>query len=51
MNSTHVVLPIDYELARSIIPRKYEILRAGIHNFLPSLPQDQYPVRTNLYMA
>lgn len=45
MNGTHAILPIGYELARSIIPRKYGILRAGIHKFLPSWPQDQYPVR------
>lgn len=51
MNGTYAVIPIDYELARSIIPMKYGILTAGIHSLLPSLPRDQYPVRTIPHMA
>ena len=44
INGTYAVLPIDYELARSIIPSRYRILNAGIHRFFPSLPTDKYPV-------
>lgn len=44
INGTYAVLPIDYELARSIIPSSYGILNAGIHRFFPSLPTDKYPV-------
>lgn len=49
INGTYAVLPIDYELARSIIPRRYGILDAGIRRFLPYLPRDKYPVRSMLY--
>lgn len=49
INGTYAVLPIDYELARSIIPRRYRILDAGIRRLLPSLPGDKYPVRSILH--
>ena len=35
INGTYSVLPIDSEVARSIIPKKYGILFAGIRSFLP----------------
>lgn len=44
-NGTFAIIPIAYELARSIIPKRYGILNAGIRRFLPDFPQDKYPVR------
>jgi hypothetical protein len=45
INETLAVLPISYELARSIIPAKYNILQ-GYKQFLPAFPADSYPVRS-----
>jgi len=43
INSTIAILPIPYELARSIIPKKYGILKDAWTSFLPDLPKDMYP--------
>lgn len=50
INATLVVLPIDYELAKSIIPSQYGILRESIKNALPGFPEDKYPVRHGMTM-
>jgi len=45
INGTLAVLPIDFEMAREIIPRQYGILRESIRELLPMFPEDKYPVR------
>jgi hypothetical protein len=47
INGTYAVLPIDYKLARRIIPSRYGILKKAIRKALPRLPKGKYPVRTN----
>lgn len=39
------MLPLDYSVARAIIPNKYGILRQSIKAALPFFPEDKYPVR------
>ena len=45
VNGSFVVLPLDYDVARAIIPSKYGILRQSIKAVLPFFPEDKYPVR------
>lgn len=45
INGSFVVLPLDYSVARAIIPSQYGILRQSIKAALPSFPEDKYPVR------
>ena len=45
INGSFVVLPLDYNVARTIIPRKYGILKQSIKANLPFFPEDKYPVR------
>ena len=49
INGSLVVLPLDYNVARAIIPRKYGILRQSIKAVLPFFPEDKYPVRASRY--
>lgn len=51
INGTYTILPIDYELARSIIPRRYGILKHSIREVLPGFPEGKYPVRTIFLQA
>ena len=44
INSTIIVLPINFTLARSIIPSQYKILKKQYKAWMPDLPSDQYPV-------
>ena len=44
INGSFVVLPLDYSVARAIIPRKYGILKHSIKAVLPFFPEDKYPV-------
>ena len=44
INGSFVVLPLDYNLARTIIPRKYGILKQSIKAVLPFFAEDKYPV-------
>lgn len=44
INSTLSVVPIPYELARSIIPSQYKILTRAYQSLLPGFPKDKYPV-------
>jgi hypothetical protein len=44
VNGTIAVLPISYDLARSIVPAEFAILKDQIKAWLPWLPDDQYPV-------
>ena len=44
INGTVSVVPIPYELARSIIPAKYNILSSAYESLLPGFPADSYPV-------
>ncbi|MCJ1401129.1 hypothetical protein MMC11_004341 [Xylographa trunciseda] len=43
INGTVAVLPIEYTLARSIIPSQYPILN-GYQQLLPGFPADKYPL-------
>ncbi|MCJ1284784.1 hypothetical protein MMC26_004120 [Xylographa opegraphella] len=43
INGTVAVLPIEYTLARSIIPAQYPILN-GYKHLLPGFPTDKYPL-------
>lgn len=45
INETLTVLPLDYAIARKIIPSQYDILTKVIHAVLPWFPPDKYPVR------
>lgn len=45
INGTTAVVPISYDLARSIIPAKYPILTAQYESLLPGFPKNSYPVR------
>ena len=44
INATYLVLPIDFALARSIVPNQYRILRESIQDALPGFPADKFPV-------
>ena len=45
INGSFVVLPLDFSVARAIVPKKYAILRQSIKAVLPFFPEDKYPVR------
>lgn len=44
VNATYAIVPIDYSLARSIIPSEYKILDSQIKKALPTLPEGTFPV-------
>jgi hypothetical protein len=46
LNATYAIVPIDYSLARSIIPSEYGILNGQMKKALPALPEGTFPVRT-----
>ena len=48
VNGTVAIVPISYDLARSIIPAQYPILKKQYQQWLPWLPEDHYPVRCRL---
>jgi hypothetical protein len=43
LNGTLAMLPISMDLARSLIPAKYQILTNAIRDLLPGFPSDTYP--------
>ena len=45
INASYVILPLEYNAARAIIPSKYGILSESIKAVLPFFPKDKYPVR------
>ena len=45
INGSLVVLPLDYGVARAIVPSRFGILRQSIKAVLPFFPEDKYPVR------
>lgn len=45
INASFVVLPLEYSVARAIVPSKYGILRESIKAVLPFFPENKYPVR------
>ena len=45
INGSLIVLPLDYSVARAIIPSKYGILNQSIKAVLAFFPEDKYPVR------
>lgn len=49
INGTIAIVPISYQLARSIIPAKYGILREAYENQLPGFPGDSYPVLSPIH--
>ena len=48
INGSFVVLPLDYDVARAIVPSRFGILKQGIKAVLPFFPEDKYPVRNDL---
>ncbi|TVY78317.1 hypothetical protein LSUE1_G003884 [Lachnellula suecica] len=44
INNTIAVVPISYNLARSIIPSQYGILTKAYKSLLPGFPKDSYPL-------
>lgn len=46
-NSTMVIVPIDYALARRIVPKKWGILTNAYLSLLPGFPKDKYPVSSS----
>ncbi|EGP89261.1 uncharacterized protein MYCGRDRAFT_108774 [Zymoseptoria tritici IPO323] len=44
INGTTAIVPIPYDVARSIIPSEYGILRDAYEKLMPDLPKDMYPV-------
>ena len=48
VNGSVAMLPINYTLARSLIPSQYPILKAQYQAWLPSLHADKYPVRISI---
>jgi hypothetical protein len=51
INGTLVVIPISYDLARSIIPAQYNILKEAYKSQLPGFPHDSYPVGISLMIT
>ncbi|KAK2630021.1 hypothetical protein QTJ16_000841 [Diplocarpon rosae] len=43
-NGTFIVVPIDYTLARSIVPAEWAINKDAYRSLLPDLPRDRYPL-------
>ncbi|KAM3424747.1 hypothetical protein BST61_g6731 [Cercospora zeina] len=43
INGTSAIVPIPYEVARSIIPAQYGILREAYEKLIPGFPKDMYP--------
>ncbi|PBP21191.1 hypothetical protein BUE80_DR007749 [Diplocarpon rosae] len=43
-NGTFLVVPINYDVARSIIPKKWAINKEAYRSLLPDLPGDLYPL-------
>jgi hypothetical protein len=43
INATIAILPIPFDLARSIIPKQYNILSHAWRHLLPDLGEDMYP--------
>lgn len=48
INSTTAVIPIDFAVARTIIPKQYAILKNSIYQTLPCFPKDKYPVSSTI---
>jgi len=44
INGTLSILPIPYSLARSIVPKKYGILKHAYQSLIPGFPRESYPV-------
>ena len=45
INSTIIVIPVNYTQARAVIPSQYPILTKQYQQWMPNLGDDQYPVR------
>lgn len=45
INASYFILPLEYSVARAIIPSKYGILKESINAVLPFFPEHKYPVR------
>ena len=43
-NGTLAIIPIEYAIARSIIPAQYPILNHSYRELFPNLPAGMYPV-------
>jgi hypothetical protein len=44
VNGTYAIMPISFDLARSMIPSQYPILTQQYKQWIPSLADDEYPV-------
>ncbi|KAL9622256.1 MAG: hypothetical protein Q9160_003439 [Pyrenula sp. 1 TL-2023] len=43
-NESAAIVPIDYDLARSIVPANYTIMTGAYESLLPNWPKGKYPV-------
>ncbi|KAI5367092.1 hypothetical protein Slin15195_G022250 [Septoria linicola] len=43
INGTTAIVPVPYDVARSIIPAQYGILREAYEKLIPGFPKDMYP--------
>lgn len=43
INGTTAIIPIPYDLARSIVPSQYGILTRAYQALIPNFPSDMYP--------
>lgn len=43
INGTTAIIPIPYDIARSIVPSKYAILVAAYRKLFPGIQEDDYP--------
>lgn len=48
VNGTIAIIPIDYAVARSIVPAQFPILKKAYRKLFPALPADKYPVSVPL---
>ncbi|GIZ41887.1 hypothetical protein CKM354_000517500 [Cercospora kikuchii] len=43
INGTSAIVPIPYDVARSVVPAQYGILREAYEKLIPGFPKDMYP--------
>lgn len=43
INGTTAIVPIPFDVARSVIPAQYGILREAYEKLIPGFPRDMYP--------
>lgn len=48
-NESAAIVPIDYDLARSIVPANYTIMTGAYESLLPNWPKGKYPVSVKVH--